>query len=279
MREVNTKEIYKAVKQMALHADCNIDPATNEMVRAAAEKESNPTAKFALEVILENNKIAREKNMPACQDCGMAVIFLEIGQEVLLTGENVTKAVNQAVREAYEEGYFRKSVLDPITRINTKDNTPAVIHFEIVEGDKVTVHFLAKGFGSENMSKLYMLKPAQGIEGVKDAIVETVRVAGANPCPPIIVGVGIGGTMEKACLVAKKSLLREPGKHNPNPEIAAIEQEVFERIQALGIGAQGFGGDTTALCVNIDTYATHIAGLPVAVNIQCHAVRHGTMVL
>ena len=279
MRELNTNEIYKAVKSMALRAGCHIDAATNALVKQASEKEHNPTAKFALDVILENNKIAAEKEMPSCQDTGMAVIFCEVGQDVHLMGENVTDAINRGVREAYLEGYFRKSVLDPITRINTKDNTPAIIHYEIVPGDKVTVHFLAKGFGSENMSKLYMLKPAQGIEGVKDAIVETVRTAGANPCPPIVVGVGVGGTMEKACLVAKKSLLRAPGEHNPDPEIAAMEEEVLKRINDLGIGAQGFGGDTTALCVNIDTYATHIAGLPVAVNIQCHAVRHGTTVL
>lgn len=279
MRELGTERIHSAVKEMALHCVCNIDKETDKLVRIAAEKETKAAAKFALDTIVRNNQIASKRGLPACQDTGMAVIVMQIGQGVVLTGEFVGNAINRAVKEAYEEGYFRKSVLDPLTRLNTKDNTPAVVHTEIVEGDKVTIHFLAKGFGSENMSKLYMLTPAAGIEGIKKCVLDTVLMAGANPCPPIIVGVGIGGTMEKAALIAKMSLLREPNQPSPREDVARLERELKDAINKTGIGAQGFGGDTTALSVNVETYPTHIAGLPVAVNIQCHAVRHGTKIL
>lgn len=279
MREVSTEKIYAAIKEMALHSVCNIDKSTDCLVRQAAATESKASAKFALDTIVKNNEIASRCNMPACQDTGMAVIVMQVGQEVIFSGEYIVDAINRAVREAYEEGYFRKSVLDPLTRQNTKDNTPAIIHTEIVKGDKVILHFLAKGFGSENMSRLFMLTPAAGIEGIKKCVLETVTLAGANPCPPIVVGVGIGGTMEKAALIAKLSLLREPNIPNPREDIAILEAQLKDLINQTGIGAQGFGGDTTALSVNVETFPTHIAGLPVAVNIQCHAVRHGTKII
>ncbi len=279
MRKIDTNEIYKAVKQMALTCCCVVDKNTVEELRRAAKNETNSAARFSIETIIKSDEKAAQLNMPACQDTGMAVIFLEIGQDVLLTGEYVGDAINRAVKEAYEEGYFRKSVLDPLDRINTKTNLPAVIHTEVVKGDKVKVSFLAKGFGSENMSKIYMLTPSKGIEGVIDAVVETVKLAGSNPCPPIIVGVGIGGTFEKAAYMSKKCLLREVGSTNPDETLAKLEQTILDKINALEIGAQGFGGNHTCLAVYIDKYPTHLAGLPVAINVQCHSVRHDTKII
>ena len=276
MRTIDTNEIYKAVKEMALACCVNVDGGVVGMLKEAATSETNDAARFAIETIIKSDEKAARLGMPACQDTGMAVIFLEIGQDVSLTGEYVGDAVNRAVKEAYAEGYFRKSVLDPLDRINTKTNLPAVIHTEIVRGDKVKVSFLAKGFGSENMSRVYMLTPSKGVEGVIDAVVATVKLAGSNPCPPVIVGVGIGGTFEKAAYMSKKCLLREVGSVNPDKTLAGLEQTILDKINALEIGAQGFGGNHTCLAVYIDKFPTHLAGLPVAINVQCHSVRHDT---
>ena len=241
-------------------------------MKEACENESG-AAKFALSTLLENSRIAVEENMPVCQDTGLAVVMLEIGQQVFLEGKPIGQAVNEGVRRAYRNGYFRKSVCDPITRENTGDNTPAVLHTEIVEGDKIAITFLPKGFGSENMSKMYMLKPSQGVDGIVEAIIETVRCAGSRPCPPVYVGVGIGGSFDYCAYLAKRALTREVGAHNPRKEIADIEKRALDGINKLEIGCQGFGGNTTALGVSCEYAPTHIAGLPVAVNIQCHCVR------
>jgi fumarate hydratase subunit alpha len=232
-----------------------------------------------LQQILDNTDISREENLPLCQDTGMAVVFVELGQSVHIIGGSLTEAINQGVRRGYKRGYLRKSVLNPLSRENTGDNTPAVIHLEMTKGDQIKITVAPKGFGSENMSKLAMLKPSDGVEGIKKFVLDTVIQAGANPCPPIIVGIGIGGTMEKAAYLSKKSLIREAGQPNPDPEIAALEEELLQSINATGIGPQGMGGRTTALAVYIDTFPTHIAGLPVAVNIQCHAARHAQAIL
>lgn len=279
MSKIKTQLIYQAVYEMALYSVCNVDTDTVDQLITAQSSETNAVSAFALKAIIDNDKLAAIKNIPACQDTGMAVVFIELGQQVCLIGSSLSQQINSAVANAYRDGYFRASVLDPITRINTKDNTPAIIHIDIVDGDSVTVHFLAKGFGSENMSRLYMLTPSAGTEGIIKAVVETVSTAGANPCPPIIVGVGIGGTMEKACLLAKKSLLRHSGVSSSNEQIAALEKEILKQINNTNIGACGFGGNNTALQVNIETFPTHIAALPVAVNIQCHCVRHNTRVI
>ncbi len=276
MRNINTNEIYKAVKSMALKCNCNVDCGVIKLLEDAERKETSPAAKFALQTILQSDLKAAQNNMPACQDTGMAVIFLEVGQDVHFEGEFIDDAINHAIKDAYEEGFFRKSVLDPLDRINTKTNLPAVIHTEMVKGDKVKVSFLAKGFGSENMSRVYMLTPSQGIGGVINSIVETVRLAGSNPCPPVIIGVGIGGTFEKAAYMAKKCLLRETGSINPDKQLAELEKTVLDKINALEIGAQGFGGNNTCLAVYMEKFPTHLAGLPVAINVQCHSVRHDT---
>lgn len=279
MRKINTETIKKTLKQIILHSCVSISSDCENALKKACDKENNPAAKFALSMLCENINAARQNELPACQDTGMAVVFLEIGQEVLLEGQYIYDAVNDAVKEAYTEGCFRMSVLDPLSRINTKDNTPAVIHTEIVKGDKVKISFLAKGFGSENMSKLYMLKPSDGIEGVKNCIIDTVKKAGSNPCPPIIVGVGIGGTADKAAAISKHALLRDINSTNPDSGLALLESELLQKINALEIGAQGFGGINTALAVFIEKFPTHIAALPVAVNIQCHSVRKGEAIL
>ena len=279
MKTIDTFEIYKAIKQLALNACCNVNSDVVNCLKNAQANEQNPSAKFALETIIKNNEIASQNNVPACQDTGMAVVFCEIGQEVSLVGEFLNDAINRGIKEAYQEGYFRKSVLDPLSKQNTKDNLPAIIHTEITKGDKVTIHFLAKGFGSENMSKVFMLTPSQGVDGIVNAVLQTVKEADSNPCPPIIVGVGIGGTFEKCALLAKKCLLREVGSTNPDDTLDKLEKELFDKINALGIGAQGFGGNNTCLAVFADKYPTHIAGLPVAINIQCHCARHGTIEL
>jgi fumarate hydratase subunit alpha len=258
---------------MARRAGLQLTPACQTALQNAKDKESAPACKFALETLLQNAEIAAKEEMPVCQDTGMAVVLLEIGQEVAFRGALLSDAVNQGVRRAYADGYFRKSVCDPLTRVNTTDNTPAVLHTEIVAGDKVKITFLPKGFGSENMSRMYMLTPAKGVKGVIDSIVETVKVAGSRPCPPVYVGVGIGGSFDTCAFLAKKALTRDVGEHNAREDVRAIEEEALTKINALNIGCQGFGGDTTALGVSCEIAPTHIAGLPVAVNIQCHCIR------
>lgn len=273
MRLLNTDEIESAVYRAALHAGVNLTDSCRAAMSAAYEGEDEGAAKFALGKLIENSDVARGNAMPVCQDTGMAVVMLDIGDEVFLTGKPLREAVNSGVRKAYADGYFRKSVCDPITRKNTADNTPAALHTEIVSGDKVRLTFMPKGFGSENMSALYMLKPAQGVEGIIDAIVQTVKRAGSRPCPPVYVGVGIGGTFDGCAYLAKRALTRDIGTHSDREDIAEIEREALRRINELGIGCQGFHGKTTALGVSCEWAPTHIAGLPVAVNIQCHCVR------
>lgn len=275
VRDVNTRLLTENIKEMCIQANHYLAPDMEKAMRSAYEKESKPLAKQILGQLLENLDIAGEDMIPICQDTGMAVVFLKVGQDVHFEGESVEEAVNEGVRQGYEEGYLRKSVVgDPLLRVNTKDNTPAVIHYEIVPGDQVEITLAPKGFGSENMSRIWMLKPADGAEGVKEAIINSVKEAGPNACPPVVVGVGIGGTFEKAAILAKKALTREIGTHSPLPHIREMEEELLAKINETGLGPAGLGGDTTALAVNINTYATHIAGLPVAVNMCCHVNRH-----
>ncbi len=273
MRTVNIKTISDAVYAAAMKAGVELTSACRQALESAYLKEDEGAARFALGELIKNSDVAREKQMPVCQDTGMAVVLLEIGNEVFLEGAPLNEAVNDGVRRAYKDGYFRKSVCDPITRKNTADNTPAAIHTEIVAGDKIKLTFMPKGFGSENMSALYMLKPAQGVEGIVDAIVSTVKNAGSRPCPPVYVGVGIGGTFDGCAFLAKKALTRDVGTRSQRADVAAIEERALERINALGIGCQGFHGRVTALGVSCEWAPTHIAGLPVAVNVQCHCVR------
>ena len=275
VRSVNVELLTQNIKEMCIQANHYLAPDMDKAMRDAHEKETKPLAKQILGQLLENLEIAGEDMIPICQDTGMAVVFLKIGQDVHFEGGSVEDAVNEGVRKGYQEGYLRKSVVgDPLLRVNTKDNTPAIIHYELVPGDRVEILVAPKGFGSENMSKIHMLKPADGVEGVKEAIVNTVREAGPNACPPVVVGVGIGGTFEKAAILAKKALTREIGTHSELPHIKELEEELLAKINEIGLGPAGLGGDTTALAVNINTYATHIAGLPVAVNICCHVNRH-----
>ena len=273
MRNLDTVLIENAVYKAALHAGVNLTSSCKSALCSAYKSEREGAAKFALGELIKNSEVAKKMGMPVCQDTGMAVVILEIGSEVCLTGKPIYEAVNDGVRRAYADGYFRKSVCDPITRKNTGDNTPAALHTEIVAGDKVKLTFMPKGFGSENMSALYMLKPAQGVEGITDAIVATVKNAGSRPCPPVYVGVGIGGTFDGCAYLAKKALTRDIDTHSDREDIAAIEREALKRINGLDIGCQGFHGKTTALGVSCEWAPTHIAGLPVAVNIQCHCVR------
>lgn len=273
MRKINTQILEDKIYEMALHAGVNLTPSCIDAMEKAYADESGKACSFALKTIIGNSEIAKEKAMPVCQDTGLSVVILEIGQQVYLEGKALSETVNNGVRRAYRDGYFRKSVCDPITRVNTADNTPAVIHTEIVAGDKIKITYMPKGFGSENMSRLFMLKPAQGVDGIINAIVETVKLAGSRPCPPVYVGVGIGGSFDTCAYLAKKALTREIGTRNQRADIAEIEQTALERINALNIGCQGFHGKTTALGVSCEWAATHIAGLPVAVNIQCHCVR------
>ena len=273
MRNLDTVLIENAVYKAALHAGVNLTSSCKSALCSAYKSEREGAAKFALGELIKNSEVAKKMGMPVCQDTGMAVVILEIGSEVCLTGKPIYEGVNDGVRRAYADGYFRKSVCDPITRKNTGDNTPAALHTEIVAGDKVKLTFMPKGFGSENMSALYMLKPAQGVEGITDAIVATVKNAGSRPCPPVYVGVGIGGTFDGCAYLAKKALTRDIGTHSDREDIAAIEREALKRINGLDIGCQGFHGKTTALGVSCEWAPTHIAGLPVAVNIQCHCVR------
>ncbi|MCM1438200.1 MAG: fumarate hydratase [Roseburia sp.] len=273
MRKIDTKEIADKIYALALKAGVTLTDDCKAALNKAAENEDAGAAKFALETLISNYKTAESDSLPVCQDTGMAVVLLEIGQDVCLTGAPLDEAVNGAVRAAYKDGYFRKSVCDPITRENTGDNTPAVIHTHICGGEQVKITFLPKGFGSENMSAMYMLKPAQGVDGIIDAIVDTVKKAGSRPCPPVYVGVGIGGSFDTCAYLAKKALTREIGSHSDRADIAEIERVALEKINALNIGCQGFHGKTTALGVSCEWAYTHIAGLPVAVNIQCHCVR------
>ena len=275
MREINVSEIISAVRKLCIDANYYLTEDVKAKLEEAYNNENWAIAKDILGKILENAGIARAEKMPMCQDTGMTCVFIEIGQEVHVVGGSLEAAINEGVRQGYADGFLRKSVVgDPLNRVNTGDNTPAVIHYDIVPGDKIKITVSPKGFGSENMSKLKMLKPADGVKGVKSFILQTVKEAGPNPCPPIIVGVGIGGTFEKAASLAKRSLLRPTSQRNSNPYYAELENELLEEINKLGIGPQGFGGRATALAVNIETYPTHIAGLPVAVNISCHATRH-----
>lgn len=278
MKTITYKQISSAAENLVT-ACSRVTPSCIRAMTAALEKESNQNAKTAMSMLLSNAVLAEGNGLAVCQDTGMAVFFVRLGQDVHVEGGLLTDAINEGVRNGYEKNGYRASVLDPITRKNTKDNTPAIVHIELVEGDDLQITFLPKGFGSENMSRLFMLKPSQGVEGVKDCIVQAVKEAGANPCPPVIVGVGIGGTAEKAMEVAKEQLLREVGEPSEDATLADMERQVLERINALGIGAQGFGGDTTALAVHIGKFPTHIAALPVAINVQCNAMRKSSVTL
>ena len=280
MRTIHTDEITKCIKEMCMQVNVDLSPDVKDALLAGKEKEESTIGKQILEQLEKNLEIAKESQIPICQDTGMTVVFLRIGQEVHIDGDFLEDAVNEGIRQGYAEGYLRKSVVsDPILRENTKDNTPGVIHYEIVPGDRLEITVAPKGFGSENMSRIAMLRPSDGLDGIKQFVLDAVLQAGPNPCPPIVVGVGLGGTFDKAALLAKKALLRETGGHNEDPFYAELERELLERINALGIGPQGFGGKTTAIGLNIETMPTHIAGMPCAVNINCHVTRHKTEVL
>lgn len=274
-REIDVKTITQNIKEMCIQANYRLSTDMDQAMKDALHSEKSELGGKILNQLQDNLQIADQEMIPICQDTGMAVIFMEIGQEIHFTGGQLEDAINEGVRQGYTEGYLRKSVVkDPIDRVNTKDNTPAVVHYSIVPGDKVGITVAPKGFGSENMSRVFMLKPADGIEGVKNAILTAVKDAGPNACPPMVVGVGIGGTFEKCALMAKKALTRNVDKRSEIPYVRELEEEMLERINCLGIGPGGLGGTTTALAVNINTYPTHIAGLPVAVNICCHVNRH-----
>lgn len=275
MRTIKTSEITKNIKEMCIEANHYLSSDMDEAMKHAVKTEESELGKKILNQLQDNLKIADEEMIPICQDTGMAVVFLEIGQDVHFEGDLLEDAVNEGVRQGYTEGFLRKSVVkDPLIRENTKDNTPAVIHYSIVAGNQVKITFAPKGFGSENMSRVFMLKPADGIEGVKNAILTAVKDAGPNACPPMVVGVGVGGTFEKCAILAKQALTRPVNEHSTNPYVKDLECEMLEKINQLGIGPGGLGGTTTALAVNINTYPTHIAGLPVAINICCHVNRH-----
>lgn len=280
MRKVSVNEITKELKRMCMEANYILSADVKQKLETQIQVEASPIGESILRDIVKNANIAKENSVPMCQDTGMAVVFLEIGQDVHLVDGNLKDAVNEGVRQGYGQGFLRKSVVkDPILRGNTGDNTPAIIHIDIVPGDKVKMILAPKGFGSENMSRSKMLKPSDGMQGVEDFIIETVSLAGPNPCPPIVVGVGVGGTIEKAALMAKHALTKDLDASHPEKHIADLEARALERINKLGIGPQGLGGTTTALGINIETYPTHIAGLPVVVNINCHAARHVECVL
>lgn len=275
MRTLNVEEISKNIKEMCIEANHFLSKDMDIAMKNAVSTEKSPLGKKILSQLQDNLKIAGKDMIPICQDTGMAVVFLEIGQDVHFEGGNLEDAVNEGIRRGYVDGYLRKSVVkDPILRENTKDNTPGIIHYKIVPGDQVKIKVAPKGFGSENMSRVFMLKPADGIEGVKEAVLTAVKDAGPNACPPMVVGVGIGGTFEKCALMAKEALTREVGSHSDIPYVKELEEELLKRINKIGIGPGGLGGSTTALAVNVNTYPTHIAGLPVAINICCHVNRH-----
>ncbi|WP_422445133.1 fumarate hydratase [Thermoanaerobacterium sp. DL9XJH110] len=276
MREISVNEITSTVERLCIESNIKLPGDVRCALDEALKKEASPLGQEILKDIIRNAEIAESRSIPICQDTGFAVVFLKLGQDVRITGGSLVDAINEGVRRGYVNGYLRKSIVtDPfLTRKNTKDNTPAIIHTEIVPGDKINIILAPKGGGSENMSALCMLKPADGVEGIKKFVLETVDKAGPNPCPPIVVGVGVGGTIEVATLIAKKALLRPIGQHHPQVEVANLEKELLEEINKLGIGPQGFGGTTTALAVHIETFPAHIASLPVAINIQCHVARH-----
>ena len=280
MREINVSQITDVVERLCIEANTRLPGDVKCAIEACRGREDGEIARGVLDNIIENYQIADAENVPICQDTGMACVFLEIGQDVHLVGGDLRTAVDEGVRRGYDKGYLRKSVVrDPIRRGNTGDNTPAMLYTEIVPGEQVKITVGPKGFGSENMSAIRMFKPSTGLQGIKDFILETVETAGPNPCPPMVVGVGIGGTFDKAALLAKKAIMRPLGTHHPDPFYAALEDEMLEKINALGIGPQGFGGRTTAIGLNIETLPTHIAGMPCAINISCHVTRHKTEVL
>lgn len=280
MRQIYVDKVKEAVEQAVLQANTRLPEDITMALRRFLNKERSPNARRLLQITLENAELAAGECMALCQDTGLVVVDMEMGQEVILVGGDLETAINQGIRDGYRRGYFRKSVVkDPFQRVNTGDNTPAIIHMHLVPGDGLKLNILPKGGGSENMGQLAMLKPAQGLQGVKDFIVKVVKEAGGNPCPPIIVGVGAGGNMEKAALLAKKALMREIGTANPDPALASLEEEMLAIVNSLGVGPQGMGGDTTALAVHIETYPTHIACLPVAVNLGCHSTRRVTVEL
>jgi len=280
LREVDVSIVTQEVKRMCISSNIKLGGDVVQGIKGAMETEESETGKEILGIILQNIDVAKNEAMALCQDTGMAVIFMEIGQEVHFVGGSLEEAVNEGVRQGYSEGYLRKSVVsDPLIRQNTGDNTPAVIYTDIVDGDRVKIIVAPKGFGSENMSRTKMLKPSEGVQGVIDFVVETVSIAGPNPCPPVVVGVGIGGTVDKAAQIAKKALTREIGKGSEKEHLRKLEEELLDKINRLGIGPQGLGGTTTALAVNVEVYPTHIAGLPVAVNINCHVARHEEVVI
>ncbi len=275
MRTISTDEIIKNIKEMCIEANYYLSDDMKDKIDHACQVEESPLGRQILSQLEENMQIAESSQIPICQDTGMAVVFLKIGQDVHIEGMNLEDAVNEGIRQGYVEGYLRKSVVgDPLLRENTKDNTPGIIHYEIVPGENIDITVAPKGFGSENMSQVYMLKPADGIDGVKDAVLDAVKLAGPNACPPVVVGVGIGGTFEKCALLAKKALTRDTNVHNSIPYVKKMEEDLLEKINNLGIGPAGLGGRITAFAVNIETYPTHIAGLPVAVNMCCHVNRH-----
>lgn len=280
MREIEAGLIAKEVKRLVMEANFFLPKDVMDKLKEFKEAEKWELASNTIGKIIENADIAQNTKSPMCQDTGMVVVFVDLGQDVHVVNGSIEDAINEGIRNGYEEGFLRKSVVkDPLNRVNTKDNTPGVIHYNIVAGDKLTIMVGPKGFGSENMSRIKMLKPADGLQGVKDFVLESVTLAGPNPCPPIVVGVGIGGTFEKTAFLAKKSLMRDLNEYNADPFYENLEKELLEEVNALGIGPQGYGGKTTAIKVNIETYPTHIAGLPVAVNINCHATRHKQVIL
>ena len=281
MRNIEAQEVTKAVSRLCQEANFFLPDDALNVLKQARKTEESPLGQQTLDQILDNAKLAQEEELAICQDCGVAVVYLEVGQEVHVTGGDLYEAVNEGVRQGYDKGYLRKSMVNqPFSaRVNTRDNTPAVIHTDIVAGDKLKIIVMPKGGGSENMTRLFMLTPARGRQGIIDSVVQAVDEAGSNPCPPVIVGVGIGGTAEKAMALAKKALLRQIGEANPDAEVAEVEKELLQRINSLGIGPQGFGGRTTALGVHVETFPAHIASMPMAVNLQCHAARHKEAVL
>jgi fumarate hydratase subunit alpha len=280
MREISTKDIIKAVRDLCIDANYNLGKDVEDALRKAYEKEESPVGKATLSQILENVQISKQGEFPMCQDTGTAVVFVDMGDQVCIKDGNLFEAINEGVRQGYKDGYLRKSILaDPIERKNTGDNTPSVIHLDIVKGDKLKIIVAPKGGGSENMSEVKMMKPADGVEGVKNFVIDMVKRSGSNPCPPIIVGVGIGGSFEKCAEMAKRALLRPIGSKHPNPFYANLEAELLEKVNKLGVGPQGFGGTQTALAVHIQTYPCHIASFPAAVNINCHVARHKEIVL
>ena len=279
MRTIQASKVTEVIRKLCIEANCHLSADLKERISACRACETFPVAQGILDQIIENYNIADANDVPVCQDTGMACVFIDIGQEVYVEG-NLEEAIHEGVRQGYKDGYLRKSVVrDPLDRVNTGDNTPAMIYYNIVPGDQIKITVAPKGFGSENMSQVKMLKPSDGLEGVKEFVIKVVEEAGPNPCPPIVVGVGVGGTFDKAAFMAKKALIRAVDKRNADPFYAALEEELLEKINALGIGPQGFGGRTTALAVNIEKCPTHIAGLPVAVNINCHVTRHQSEVI